>query len=557
MEPRFGHDFSKVRVHTDAKAAESAQAVNARAFTVGRHVVFASGKYAPYTPDGKRLLAHELAHTLQQWNAPAAVSAPLRVTAPNDSHETEADRIARGVSRDVDRGFVTTRGVRVDRPAGATPARAGAPAPASSSGVGVSPASVLAQQRTAGNQAVTTLLARAPGDPAPDSPTVADARRVLREAEEVAKDLVEEVRGGRQLGSGRRRRDTSRLKRRLREIANRSPAGASDPVAKRAAELLGQIEDLDNDLRARQIERERARGETKRDERAKKKAKEKPPEAQKFDKARPDKTAKTTKTPPASKTPPNVKVPTVPKTPIVPKTPPLTKTAAPVRKPVVPTSTKPPPPKPLSSLGSAKSWGRVTPFSAAMIYLDLHAVHFKALASVKARVEFAKNIVNYIDELEKGARALNKAVEAQRSAEYDLPQYPVQSFEDDPHAEQRPLGALWITEAELQYVREYHDAAGRIFSDAWDARTVLERTLAGWDSVNAEAKKLRDFTRKAVSEAIIMLDLRFSNEGGSFRAYVAETRDTAWRVEQWAQAKFYVAKDILESTGQMPAKKPT
>jgi len=66
FEPRFGHDFSRVRVHTDAKAAESVRAVNARAFTIGRDVVFGVGQYAPETSDGNRLLAHELVHTMQQ-----------------------------------------------------------------------------------------------------------------------------------------------------------------------------------------------------------------------------------------------------------------------------------------------------------------------------------------------------------------------------------------------------------------------------------------------------------------------------------------------------------
>jgi hypothetical protein len=60
------HDFSHVRVHTDAKAGESARAINALAYTVGREVVFAPGQYAPHSPTGRRLLAHELAHVLQQ-----------------------------------------------------------------------------------------------------------------------------------------------------------------------------------------------------------------------------------------------------------------------------------------------------------------------------------------------------------------------------------------------------------------------------------------------------------------------------------------------------------
>ena len=66
MEPRFGQDFSRVRVHTDARAAESARAVNALAYTVGRDVVFGAGQYAPGTPEGHRLIAHELAHVMQQ-----------------------------------------------------------------------------------------------------------------------------------------------------------------------------------------------------------------------------------------------------------------------------------------------------------------------------------------------------------------------------------------------------------------------------------------------------------------------------------------------------------
>jgi LysM repeat protein len=66
MEPRFGHDFSQVRIHADAKAAESARAVNALAYTVGRDVVFGAARYEPGTEAGRRLLAHELAHVVQQ-----------------------------------------------------------------------------------------------------------------------------------------------------------------------------------------------------------------------------------------------------------------------------------------------------------------------------------------------------------------------------------------------------------------------------------------------------------------------------------------------------------
>ncbi len=66
LEPRFGRDLSAVRVHRDATAAESARAVDARAYTVGHHVVFESGQYHPETQRGRRLLAHELTHVVQQ-----------------------------------------------------------------------------------------------------------------------------------------------------------------------------------------------------------------------------------------------------------------------------------------------------------------------------------------------------------------------------------------------------------------------------------------------------------------------------------------------------------
>ena len=66
MEARFGHDFGNIRVHTDAHSQESAQAVNARAYTVGQNTVFAAGEYRPQTFEGKKLLAHELSHAIQQ-----------------------------------------------------------------------------------------------------------------------------------------------------------------------------------------------------------------------------------------------------------------------------------------------------------------------------------------------------------------------------------------------------------------------------------------------------------------------------------------------------------
>ena len=69
MERRFGHDFDRVRVHSDMAAAQSARDLNAKAYTVGRHIMFGAGQFAPGLHNGRRLIAHELSHVLQQSGA--------------------------------------------------------------------------------------------------------------------------------------------------------------------------------------------------------------------------------------------------------------------------------------------------------------------------------------------------------------------------------------------------------------------------------------------------------------------------------------------------------
>jgi hypothetical protein len=71
MESGFGHDFSRVRVHADEHASASARAIGAPAYTVGPHIAFDAGRYTPQTSAGRGLLAHELAHVVQQRNAGA------------------------------------------------------------------------------------------------------------------------------------------------------------------------------------------------------------------------------------------------------------------------------------------------------------------------------------------------------------------------------------------------------------------------------------------------------------------------------------------------------
>src|ERR1043165_1116328 len=95
FEPRFGHDFSRVRIHADAEAPRSATAVNALAYTAGEHIVFQTGRYAPSSTAGRRLLAHELTHVVQQTQQThSPVQHKLEIGMPGDQHEIEADRIA-------------------------------------------------------------------------------------------------------------------------------------------------------------------------------------------------------------------------------------------------------------------------------------------------------------------------------------------------------------------------------------------------------------------------------------------------------------------------------
>lgn len=102
MEPRFDHDFSQVRVHADARAADAAHAVGARAYTVGDRVVMGAGQYRPHSADGRRLLAHELAHVVQQApGAAGAVPGRPRITDRREPAEVDAARVAAAVTTGV------------------------------------------------------------------------------------------------------------------------------------------------------------------------------------------------------------------------------------------------------------------------------------------------------------------------------------------------------------------------------------------------------------------------------------------------------------------------
>lgn len=113
FEPRFGRDLSHVRVHTDAKAAASARSINANAYTAGSDIVFGSGQYAPDTSSGRRLIAHELTHTLQSSGPvrrqshtdvtdPPATLEGLEVDAKHEVSDTWTAAAVHGIQRFVD-----------------------------------------------------------------------------------------------------------------------------------------------------------------------------------------------------------------------------------------------------------------------------------------------------------------------------------------------------------------------------------------------------------------------------------------------------------------------
>jgi hypothetical protein len=111
MEARFGRDLRQVRVHTGPSAAESARRIEAAAYTTGHHVVFDSGRYAPHTTEGRRLLAHELTHVVQQSGGaaqgtiqrqPRAGAAPARRTTTYSfvgCTDTEMETLSRNIQQ--------------------------------------------------------------------------------------------------------------------------------------------------------------------------------------------------------------------------------------------------------------------------------------------------------------------------------------------------------------------------------------------------------------------------------------------------------------------------
>jgi hypothetical protein len=132
MARRFGVDFGDVRVHTDSDAVQLSKELNAEAFTYGRDIYFGVGGYSPSTSSGKRLMAHELTHVVQQSDA--SLASPIRVTNPSEPVEAEANAAGQAVVQE--ESFSVTEqpqaavARQVEGGAPATPGAAGRPEPA-------------------------------------------------------------------------------------------------------------------------------------------------------------------------------------------------------------------------------------------------------------------------------------------------------------------------------------------------------------------------------------------------------------------------------------------
>ncbi len=175
FEPRFGHDFSRVQIHTERRAAESAKAVDALAYTVGQHIVFAERAFAPETQHGNAVLAHELVHVRQQRDAQ---SAPLTVQPQDIRAERVAERVADRITQHGNAGKIESSAYGLYR----------APAP------GAPPRTIPSGRRTIvqwGDDPATTKNTEALRTGARSGPNAAGADRVVHYQELTPDSLAE------------------------------------------------------------------------------------------------------------------------------------------------------------------------------------------------------------------------------------------------------------------------------------------------------------------------------------------------------------------------------
>jgi len=98
MNDAMGHDFGGVRVHTSSESNDLNRQLDAKAFTTGQDIFFRDGAYEPHTSGGQELVAHELAHVVQQSSGAVGSGGQMKVNAPGDAFEQEADAVAKAIT---------------------------------------------------------------------------------------------------------------------------------------------------------------------------------------------------------------------------------------------------------------------------------------------------------------------------------------------------------------------------------------------------------------------------------------------------------------------------
>lgn len=179
----------------------------------------------------------------------------------------------------------------------------------------------------------------------------------------------------------------------------------------------------------------------------------------------------------------------------------------------------------------------ITPAGLLLRYVKLHWIGVKYWRDVAKSAKAGRALLDRVDGLEGGARAITKVVADQWAAENQLPEYPLQT--DD------KAGHMTTTADELGYVQRYGETGRGIADNAAAVRAELDKAIAGWDAAVEQAKGTDNFTRAAAWEAITVLDLSFSKDGAGFRAYLVAARDEAVRLERAARMKEFHAAHIL------------
>lgn len=481
MEPRFGHDFSGVRVHADRKAAESAGAVGAVAYTLGQQIVFAHGQPSPQTIAGRHLWAHELAHVIQQSRGGSPPD--LHPSAP---HEQDAHSAALAVAMELPSPRITCN-----------------------TGTG------LARETRSRAEIVQELHA---------------AEEALEDHLGVARDLI--LREGVELESKHAvkpwRPDVVRPSSPIKDVKEQLKRIAGNPSSShtaKAKELLDEIETVHE--RTKDLNRELREGTTAfksgggTGESGEKVNEPREPHA-KGTASEAHASEPVADPTPAKSAPSGVKASAATEAGTSEARAASTEASG-LSADVKAVSAEV---KTAHTYSSFPGLPKIGALDAVFFYLNIHAPHFAALEAVSAKVEIAKDLLNRVDEFEKGARELREVVDNLRTAESNLPAEPL-ADSADPR----------LTVDELSHVRAYYQTAARILSDAWDAKGKLQRIIMGWDAVVDQAKETRDFTRASAWDAVTQLDFRFSKGANGFRNYLVETRDWAERVESWTRLK--------------------